>query len=152
MSDVTTTTEAIYQAVLDSLNSSRECGVLPPAPPGKSAYEVAVDNGFEGSEVQWLDSLSIKQENEVARVDDRIDKLSTVVTGTYDSNTGLTVEHFTDFSKIISFTCTLEKSGKLFTADSVSLAAYVDSENCVIAGGNSELDSAKVTFHLMLKA
>lgn len=25
--------------------------------PGKSAYEVAVDNGFEGTEEEWLDSL-----------------------------------------------------------------------------------------------
>lgn len=26
-------------------------------PPGKSAYEIAVDNGFEGTEEEWLDSL-----------------------------------------------------------------------------------------------
>ena len=25
--------------------------------PGKSAYQVAVDNGFEGSAIQWLESL-----------------------------------------------------------------------------------------------
>lgn len=25
--------------------------------PGKSAYEVAVDNGFEGTEAEWLSSL-----------------------------------------------------------------------------------------------
>lgn len=72
MSNVSTTTAAIYQAVLDSLNSSGECGVLPPAPPGKSAYEVAVANGFKGSEKQWLDSLTIEQENEIARLEARI--------------------------------------------------------------------------------
>lgn len=27
------------------------------APPGKSAYDVAVDNGFVGTESQWLDTL-----------------------------------------------------------------------------------------------
>lgn len=27
------------------------------APPGKSAYDVAVDNGFVGTEEQWLNSL-----------------------------------------------------------------------------------------------
>lgn len=29
-------------------------------PAGKSAYELAVDNGFEGTEEEWLDSLSAK--------------------------------------------------------------------------------------------
>lgn len=29
----------------------------PPGPEGKSAYEVAVDNGFSGTESQWLTSL-----------------------------------------------------------------------------------------------
>ena len=28
-----------------------------PGPPGDSAYEVAVNNGFDGSEAEWLDSL-----------------------------------------------------------------------------------------------
>lgn len=151
MSNVTTATAAIYQAVLDSLNSKGECGVLPPAPPGKSAYEVAVANGFKGSEKQWLDSLTIKQENEVTRLDSRIDKLSTVVTGTYDSATGLAVEHFITFAKIISFTCTLEKTGRLYTVDTAGLTAYVNSKSCVISGGATELASAKVTFHLLLK-
>ena len=72
MTNVSTTTAAIYQAVLDSLNSSGECGVLPPAPPGKSAYDVAVDNGFVGSESQWLDSLQYEQEQEIARLEARI--------------------------------------------------------------------------------
>jgi hypothetical protein len=31
--------------------------VGPPGPDGKSAYEVAVDEGFEGTEQEWLDSL-----------------------------------------------------------------------------------------------
>lgn len=25
--------------------------------PGKSAYEIAVENGFEGTEMEWLESL-----------------------------------------------------------------------------------------------
>jgi hypothetical protein len=25
--------------------------------PGKSAYEIAVDNGFEGTEAEWVESL-----------------------------------------------------------------------------------------------
>lgn len=28
-----------------------------PGPPGESAYQVAVDNGFTGTEQEWLDSL-----------------------------------------------------------------------------------------------
>lgn len=28
-----------------------------PGPAGKSAYEIAVDYGFEGSEEEWLESL-----------------------------------------------------------------------------------------------
>ena len=28
-----------------------------PGPPGDSAYEVAVKNGFDGTETEWLDSL-----------------------------------------------------------------------------------------------
>jgi hypothetical protein len=28
-----------------------------PGPPGKSAYQIAVDNGFVGTEAQWLASL-----------------------------------------------------------------------------------------------
>lgn len=29
-------------------------------PPGKSAYEIAVENGFEGTEQEWLESLKGK--------------------------------------------------------------------------------------------
>lgn len=36
----------------------------PPGDTGKSAYEVAVDNGFEGSESEWLDSLKGKDGND----------------------------------------------------------------------------------------
>lgn len=32
-------------------------GVSVPGPAGKSAYEIAVENGFAGSLEQWLDSL-----------------------------------------------------------------------------------------------
>ena len=33
---------------------------LPGGEDGKSAYEIAVDNGFEGTEQEWLDSLKGK--------------------------------------------------------------------------------------------
>ena len=33
--------------------------------PGKSAYEIAVENGFEGTEEEWLDSLEGDSEMEV---------------------------------------------------------------------------------------
>lgn len=33
-------------------------GVLQPIP-GKSAYEIAVENGFEGTEEEWLESLKM---------------------------------------------------------------------------------------------
>jgi len=32
-----------------------------PGPPGRSAYQVALDNGFVGTEQDWLDSLESTQ-------------------------------------------------------------------------------------------
>lgn len=37
---------------------STKFGVLQPIP-GKSAYEIAVENGFEGTEQEWLESLKM---------------------------------------------------------------------------------------------
>lgn len=34
--------------------------------PGKSAYEIAVENGFKGSEQEWLDSLKSDGNVEIA--------------------------------------------------------------------------------------
>ena len=37
--------------------SGKLSGSLIPGEDGKSAYEIAVENGFEGTEVEWLESL-----------------------------------------------------------------------------------------------
>lgn len=34
--------------------------ILLQGPPGKSAYQVAVEQGFEGSEAEWLETLKAK--------------------------------------------------------------------------------------------
>jgi hypothetical protein len=39
------------------IHVGRECNDATSGPRGLSAYEVAVDNGFTGSEQEWLDSL-----------------------------------------------------------------------------------------------
>lgn len=44
-----------------SITSSYNSGI--PGPPGKSAYQIAVDNGFEGTEEEWLASLKGEQGN-----------------------------------------------------------------------------------------
>jgi hypothetical protein len=35
-------------------------------PQGKSAYHVALDNGFKGSEAAWLDSLAVRASEPIA--------------------------------------------------------------------------------------
>lgn len=47
-------------AVLKILNENQEWIEVPaiPGPEGQSAYDVAVSNGFQGTEEEWLDSLS----------------------------------------------------------------------------------------------
>lgn len=39
------------------MNNDIDLGITAQGPQGKSAYEVAVDNGFKGTEQQWLGSL-----------------------------------------------------------------------------------------------
>lgn len=39
---------------------------IPTAIQGKSAYEIAVGNGFEGTEAEWLESLVGKSAYEIA--------------------------------------------------------------------------------------
>lgn len=34
-------------------------GLYTTGEPGKTAYEIAVENGFEGTELEWLDSLKL---------------------------------------------------------------------------------------------
>lgn len=45
------------QGVWELLGSASSGGPGRPGKNGKSAYEIAVDNGFEGTEQEWLDSL-----------------------------------------------------------------------------------------------
>lgn len=40
--------------------------------PGKSAYQIALDNGFEGTEKQWLESLQTSAEEIKAYIDNQI--------------------------------------------------------------------------------
>ena len=40
---------------------ARDPAVYITGPPGKSAYQVALDNGFIGTEQNWLDSLENTQ-------------------------------------------------------------------------------------------
>lgn len=39
------------------MNNDIDLGITAQGPQGKSAYELAVDNGFKGTEQQWLSSL-----------------------------------------------------------------------------------------------
>ena len=45
------------------MNNDIDLGITAQGPQGKSAYEVAVENGFEGTEQQWLNSLKGNQGN-----------------------------------------------------------------------------------------
>ena len=36
--------------------------------PGKSAYEIAVENGFEGTEEEWLESLKGNNDLDVVEI------------------------------------------------------------------------------------
>ena len=45
-----------------------------PGPAGKSAYEIAVDDGFEGTQKEWLDSLKAIADFEYITQED-IDKM-----------------------------------------------------------------------------
>jgi hypothetical protein len=46
-----------YGSGIYPAGSGQGTGSGTPGPPGKSAYEVAQDNGFTGSEAEWLESL-----------------------------------------------------------------------------------------------
>lgn len=49
-------------------------GAGTPGPAGKSAYEIAVDNGFEGTQKEWLESLKAIADFEYITQED-IDKM-----------------------------------------------------------------------------
>lgn len=55
--------QTISNAVKDSLTTvgnQPTCDITIPTVRGKSAYELAVDNGYVGSETAWLESLKVK--------------------------------------------------------------------------------------------
>ena len=44
-----------FKQIDDYIEELKSGGIQ--GPPGKSAYEIAVENGFEGTEQEWLESL-----------------------------------------------------------------------------------------------
>jgi hypothetical protein len=54
----------VYDEIMESINSGALQG--PPGDDGDSAYQVAVNNGFEGTEQEWLESLKGSSEGEGA--------------------------------------------------------------------------------------
>ena len=67
--------------------------------PGKSAYEIAVEHGFEGSEEEWLASLKGEQGPPGERGTDGQDGRG-ITNITYDSETSEFVFHMTDDTEI----------------------------------------------------
>jgi len=67
--------------------------------PGKSAYEIAVEHGFEGSEEEWLASLKGEQGPPGERGADGQDGRG-ITNITYDSETSEFVFHMTDDTEI----------------------------------------------------
>ncbi|WP_173431788.1 hypothetical protein [Sharpea azabuensis] len=56
-------------------------------PEGESAYQVALDNGFVGTEQQWLDSLKADATQEIAAVNARVDNLAARIhVGQFNAN------------------------------------------------------------------
>ena len=53
-------TPDVYSQIIDMMNDRAIQGN--PGTDGKSAYEIACDNGFVGTEKEWLDSLSSEEE------------------------------------------------------------------------------------------
>lgn len=54
----------VYDEIMESINSGALQG--PPGDDGDSAYQVAVNNGFKGTEQEWLESLKGSSEGEGA--------------------------------------------------------------------------------------
>lgn len=66
--------DLITIAYLKNLIARENGGSSVPGPAGKSAYEIAVDNGFEGTQKEWLDSLKAIADFEYITQED-IDKM-----------------------------------------------------------------------------
>ena len=66
--------DLITIAYLKNLIAQESGGSSAPGPAGKSAYEIAVDDGFEGTQEEWLDSLKAIADFEYITQED-IDKM-----------------------------------------------------------------------------
>lgn len=66
--------DLITIAYLKNLIAREGGGGSVPGPAGKSAYEIAVDNGFEGTQKEWLESLKAIADFEYITQED-IDKM-----------------------------------------------------------------------------
>lgn len=66
--------DLITIAYLKNLIAQEGGGIGVPGPAGKSAYEIAVDDGFEGTQKEWLDSLKAIADFEYITQED-IDKM-----------------------------------------------------------------------------
>lgn len=66
--------DLITIAYLKNLIAQEGGGSGAPGPAGKSAYEIAVDDGFEGTQEEWLDSLKAIADFEYITQED-IDKM-----------------------------------------------------------------------------
>lgn len=66
--------DLITIAYLKNLIARESGGSGVPGPAGKSAYEIAVDDGFEGTQKEWLDSLRVIADFEYITQED-IDKM-----------------------------------------------------------------------------
>lgn len=58
--DIIVTNTVVVEVPVSESSTVVEVFSSAPGPQGDSAYEVAVDNGFVGTEVQWLESLKAK--------------------------------------------------------------------------------------------
>ena len=71
--------EEFIKSRLDIYNVSRlfasNDGGAVIAKDGKSAYEIAVDNGFKGTEQEWLDSLKVTAEEVVGDIETALDSI-----------------------------------------------------------------------------
>lgn len=52
---------------------------------GKSAYQIAVENGFEGTEEEWLDSLKGKNGTDYILTDVDKSEIADIVTSGFDN-------------------------------------------------------------------
>lgn len=53
-----------YKVVNSVITDNRAIYVFPTGATGKSAYEIAVENGFSGTEADWINALTNKSAND----------------------------------------------------------------------------------------